>query len=63
MKILKSIEFWAAFSIIIAAVALMIMVNLHWIRFIDPIGPFRVMHWFVWIGTLYIAFVVPSIAI
>jgi hypothetical protein len=63
MKVLKSIEFWAAFSIIIAAVALMIMVNLRWIRFIDPIGPFRVMHWFVWIGTLYIAFVVPSIAI
>ena len=61
--ILKNKEFWAALSVIIASICLMIMVNLHWIRFVDPIGPFRVMHWFVWIGTLYIAFVVPTIAI
>jgi hypothetical protein len=63
MKVLKSTEFWAALSIIIAAVVLMVMVNLQWIRFVNPIGPFRVMHWFVWIGTLYIAFVVPTITI
>ena len=61
--ILKNKEFWLAFSVIIAAICLMIMVNLHWIRFVNLIGPFRVMHWFVWIGTLYIAFVVPTIAI
>jgi hypothetical protein len=63
MKILKNKEFWAALSIIVAAICLMVMVNLGWIRFVNPIGPFRVMHWFVWIGTLYIAFVVPIIAI
>ena len=63
MKILRNREFWAALSIIVAAVCLMIMVNLRWIGFAVPIGPFRVTHWFVWVGTLYIAFVVPTIAI
>jgi hypothetical protein len=63
MEIVKNKEFWAALSIIVAAACLMIMVNLRWIRFVDPIGPFRVMHWFVWIGTIYIALVVPTIAI
>ena len=63
MEILKNKEFWAALSIIVAAICLMVMVNLHWIRFVGLIGPFRVMHWFVWIGTLYIAFVVPTIAL
>jgi hypothetical protein len=63
MEILKNKEFWASLSIIVAAVCLMIMVNLRWIRFVAPIGPFRVMHWFVLIGTLYIALVVPTIAI
>jgi hypothetical protein len=62
LEILKNKEFWAASSIIIVTICLMIMVNLRWIRFVDPIGPFRVMHWFVWIGTLYIAFIVPTIA-
>jgi hypothetical protein len=63
MEILKNKEFWVGLSVIVAAVCLMIMVNLRWIRFVDSIGPFRVMHWFVWIGTLYIAFVVPTITI
>ena len=63
MEIVKNKEFWAAVSIIVVAVCLMIMVNLRWIRFVDPIGPFRVMHWFVWIGTIYIALVVPTIMI
>ncbi len=63
MKVWKNKEFWAALSIVIAALCLMIMVNLRWIHFADPIGPFRVMHWFVWIGTIYIAFIVPTIAI
>jgi hypothetical protein len=63
MELWKNKEFWAALSIIVVAVCLMIIVDLRWIRFVNPIGPFRVMHWFVWIGTLYIAFVVPTIAI
>ena len=63
MEFWKNKEFWAALSIIIVAVCLMIMVNLGWIRFSESIGPFRVMHWFAWIGTLYIAFAVPIIAV
>jgi hypothetical protein len=63
MKILKSREFWVALSIIIATVCIMIIVSLRWIRLGDMIGPFRVSHWFVWIGTLYIAFIVPIIAL
>lgn len=59
----KNKEFWASLLIIVLAGCLMLLVNLRWIRFTAPIGPFRVMHWFVWIGTLYIAFVVPVIAI
>jgi len=62
MKILKNLEFWAALSIIIAAVCLMVADNLDWIHFGFFVGPFRVAHWFVWIGTLYVAFAVPTIA-
>lgn len=63
MKILRNLEFWVALSIIIVAVILMIADNLRWIHFGVFIGPFRINHWFVWIGTLYIAFAVPIIAI
>ena len=63
MNNLKSIEFWAALSIIIATVLLMAAVFLHWIRLSAPFGPFRLNHWMVWIGTLYVAFAVPIIAI
>jgi len=59
----KSAEFWAALAIIIATVCLMVADNLDWIHFGFFVGPFRANHWFVWIGTLYIAFAVPIIAI
>ncbi len=63
MRILRDYEFWAALSIIIATVILMIADNLQWIHFGFLLGPFRANHWFVWIGTLYIAFAVPIIAV
>ena len=62
MKILKSLEFWTALSIIIAAVGLIVADNSDWIHFGFFVGPFRANHWFVWIGTSYIAFAVPIIA-
>jgi hypothetical protein len=40
----------------------MVADNLDWIHFGFFVGPFRASHWFVWIGTLYIAFAVPIIA-
>jgi hypothetical protein len=62
MSLLKNTDFWAALSIIIATVCLMIADNLHWIHFGDFMGPLRANHWFVLIGTFYIAFAVPIIA-
>jgi hypothetical protein len=56
------VEFWAALSIIIATVCLMVADNLRWIHFGFFVGPFRANHWFAWIGTLYIAVIVPIMA-
>lgn len=63
MKILRNLEFWAALSIIIATVCLMVADNLRLIHFAFLVGPFRANHWFVWMGTLYIAFAAPIIAV
>ncbi len=63
MKILRSVEFWAAFSIIIVTIFLMVADSLGWIHFGFFVGSFRANHWFVWIGTLYIAVTVPIIAV
>ena len=63
MKVIRSAEFWASVSIIIVTIFLMIADGLKWIHFGYFVGPFRLNHWFVWIGTLYVAFTVPIIAI
>jgi len=63
MKTLKNAEFWAALSIIIVTVCLMVADNLDWVHFGFFVGPFRANHWFVWIGTLYIAIAVPILAV
>jgi hypothetical protein len=62
VKNLRDLEFWAALSIIIATVLLMAAINLRWIQLGFEIGPFRLNHWLVWAGTLYVAFAVPIIA-
>ncbi len=59
----KSVAFGAALSIIIVTVVLMFADIVELIYFGFFIGPFRANHWFVWIGTLYIAFALPIIAI
>lgn len=63
MRLVRQVEFWAALSIIIATILLMVAYHLGYILFSYFVGPFRLNHWFVWIGTLYIAFAVPIIAI
>ncbi|TRO52432.1 hypothetical protein E2P61_03715 [Candidatus Bathyarchaeota archaeon] len=63
MKTIKSAEFWGASAIIITTIILMVADNLRWIHFGGFVGPLRVNHWFVFIGTLYIAFIVPIIAV
>ena len=55
-------EFWLALIIILATACLMIADNLGWVDFGFFAGPFRLNHWFVWIGTLYIALAVPIVA-
>ncbi|HII85835.1 TPA: hypothetical protein HA273_04555 [Candidatus Bathyarchaeota archaeon] len=62
MTVLRKAEFWAASSIIITTICLMIADVQRWIHFGFFFGPFRVNHWFVWIGTLYVAIAVPIIA-
>jgi hypothetical protein len=62
LRVLRSVEFWTALAIIIVTIVLMVADKVQWIHFGFLVGPFRVNHWFVWIGTLYIAFTVPIIA-
>jgi hypothetical protein len=63
VRLLRQVEFWAALSITIATILLMVAINLRYINLGYFVGPFRLSHWFVWIGALYIAFAVPIIAI
>ncbi|HEY4675331.1 MAG TPA: hypothetical protein VIH48_04670 [Candidatus Bathyarchaeia archaeon] len=52
-----------ALIIILATICLMIVDNLRLIHFGFFVGPFRLNHWFVWIGTVYVALAVPVIAV
>jgi hypothetical protein len=62
MGIPREKAFRAIATIIIVTAVLMTAVSLHWIRFGFLVGPFRLSHWFSWIGTIYIAVAVPTIA-
>ena len=59
----KEKDFWAAAAILIATIAVMLVVILHWVSIGFFVGPIRLSHWFVWIGTIYVAFAVPIIAV
>ena len=59
----KEKDFWVATAILAATVTVMLVVILHWVRIGFFIGPFRLSHWFVWVGTIYVAIAVPTIAI
>jgi hypothetical protein len=61
MGIRKEKDFWAVSAIIIITIILMIAVSLHWLRLGLLIGPIRLSHWFVLIGTFYVVFSVPII--
>ena len=63
MSATKQKDFWASTLIIALTIFLMIAIILHWLTIGFLVGPFRLSHWFVWVGTLYIAFTVPTIAI
>jgi len=59
MKLLKDLDFWSAFVIILVTIYLMVATYLRWVQLNFFVGPFRFTHWLVWIGTIYIAFVTP----
>jgi len=63
METTKGKEFWIATAIVITTIAAMLVVILHWVSIGFYVGPFRLSHWFVWIGTIYVAIAVPTIAI
>ena len=63
MEKTKEKDFGVATAILIVTIAVMLVVIFHWVRISFLIGPFRLSHWFVWIGTIYVAFAVPIIAV
>jgi len=63
MEKMREKDFWIATALIVLTASLMTAISLHWIRIGFYAGPFRLNHWFVWIGTLYIAIAVPIIAL
>ena len=63
MSSLKKVEFSFAILLIVLAVFSFVATYLDWIDFGIVIGSYRLNHWLVWIGTLYIAFAVPVYAI
>ena len=63
MRTTKEKDFWAATAILVATVVLMLVIVLKMERFGQIIGPFRLTHWFVWTGTIYVAIAVPIIAV
>ena len=60
MRVLKDLDFWSAFVIILVIIYLMVATYLRWFQLNFFVGPFRFTHWLVWIGTLYVAFATPS---
>ncbi len=63
LKVFKQPEFWAALSILLATVILVVADHQNLFSLGFFVGSFRFSHWLVWVGTLYIAFVVPIIAV
>ena len=59
MQNLKDAEFWLATSIIFTTIAVAIIVYLRLFNLNFSVGPFRLTHWFTWIGTLFIAVYIP----
>jgi len=59
MQTWKDGEFWLATSIIFVTIAVSIIVYLRLFNLNFFVGPFRLTHWFTWIGTLFILIYTP----
>jgi hypothetical protein len=62
MQVTREKDFWATTAILIATAFLMAATILHWTSVSFLLGPIRLNHWFVWIGTIYIAIASPIFA-
>ena len=60
MKVLKDLDFWLAFTIVLVTIYFAIATYLRWFQLNFFVGPFRFTHWLVWIGTFYVAFATPA---
>jgi len=58
----KDKDLWIATAILVITIAAMLAIILNFVGIGFFVEPFRLNHWFVWIGTIYIAFAVPIIA-
>jgi len=59
LKSLKDVEFWLATTIILVTIAVAILSYLRVVDLNFVVGPYRLAHWFTWIGTSFIAFYSP----
>ncbi len=55
-KLSKNWEFWLSVAIVVLSVVLMFAYYSRWFSFAVRIGPFRVIHYIAWAGTLYVFF-------
>jgi hypothetical protein len=63
METAKEKDFWSATALLITTASVMAAILLHWVQIGFFIGPFRLNHWFALIGTAYVIFAVPTIAL
>lgn len=63
MRPLKNFELWLLLLIILLTVFFVIGRILNWYSFGFFVGPLRLSHWLVLVGSLYVAFATPAFAI
>jgi hypothetical protein len=63
MPLLKRIDFWLSFLIVLVTVFLAVGRVLGWHSLGFLVGPFRTSHWLVIIGSTYIAVATPTFSI
>jgi hypothetical protein len=59
----RSRSFWVAVTLILLTLILAVSAYFRWINFGSVYGPYRVNHWFSWLGVTYIGVVTPAIHI
>ena len=63
MGLLKKFDCWLASLIILLTAVLVVGRALNWYNLVFFVGPFRVSHWLVLIGSTYVAIATPAFSI